>query len=146
MNVRQMPLEELELLSYTDIAYELLKLDKKAKTTPVLFGEVCKLLEISEDNMMEMIGDFYTTLTTDKRFLLLDSAEWDLKEFHAVKTIVDDIEEEDSSEEETEDEEETTSETEDEAVASDIDDFDDADETIDDLEDLVVVTEDELEE
>ncbi len=146
MNVRQMPLEELELLSYTDIAYELLKLDKKAKTTPVLFGEVCKLLEISEDNMMEMIGDFYTTLTTDKRFLLLDSAEWDLKEFHAVKTIVDDIEEEDSSEEETEDEEETTSETEDEAVASDIDDFDDADETMDDLEDLVVVTEDELEE
>ena len=146
MNVRQMPLEELELLSYTDIAYELLKLDKKAKTTPVLFGEVCKLLEISEDNMMEMIGDFYTTLTTDKRFLLLDSAEWDLKEFHAVKTIVEDIEEEDSSEEETEDEEETTSETEDEAVASDIDDFDDADETIDDLEDLVVVTEDELEE
>lgn len=146
MNVRQMPLEELELLSYTDIAYELLKLDKKAKTTPVLFGEVCKLLEISEDNMMEMIGDFYTTLTTDKRFLLLDSAEWDLKEFHAVKTIVDDIEEEDSSEEEAEDEEETTSETEDEAVASDIDDFDDADETMDDLEDLVVVTEDELEE
>ncbi len=146
MNVRQMPLEELELLSYTDIAYELLKLDKKAKTTPVLFGEVCKLLEISEDNMMEMIGDFYTTLTTDKRFLLLDSAEWDLKEFHAVKTIVDDIEEDDSSEEETEDEEETTSETEDEAVASDIDDFDDADETMDDLEDLVVVTEDELEE
>ena len=146
MNVRQMPLEELELLSYTDIAYELLKLDKKAKTTPVLFGEVCKLLEISEDNMLEMIGDFYTTLTTDKRFLLLDSAEWDLKEFHAVKTIVDDIEEEDSSEEETEDEEETTSETEDEAVASDIDDFDDADETMDDLEDLVVVTEDELEE
>ena len=146
MNVRQMPLEELELLSYTDIAYELLKLDKKAKTTPVLFGEVCKLLEISEDNMMEMIGDFYTTLTTDKRFLLLDSAEWDLKEFHAVKTIVDDIEEEDSSEEETEDEEETTSETEDEAVASDIDDFDDADETMDDLEDLVVVIEDELEE
>ena len=146
MNVRQMPLEELELLSYTDIAYELLKLDKKAKTTPVLFGEVCKLLEISEDNMMEMIGDFYTTLTTDKRVLLLGSAEWDLKEFHAVKTIVDDIEEEDSSEEETEDEEETTSETEDEAVASDIDDFDDADETMDDLEDLVVVTEDELEE
>ena len=146
MNVRQMPLEELELLSYTDIAYELLKLDKKAKTTPVLFGEVCKLLEISEDNMMEMIGDFYTTLTTDKRFLLLDSAEWDLKEFHAVKTIVDDIEEEDSSEEETEDEEETTSETEDEAVADNIDDFDDADETMDDLEDLVVVTEDELEE
>ena len=80
MNVRQMPLEELELLSYTDIAYELLKLDKKPKTTHALFKEVCDLLQISEDNMMDMIGDFYTTLTTDKRFILLDSAEWDLKE------------------------------------------------------------------
>ena len=48
MNVRQMPLEELELLSYTDIAYELLKLDKKPKTTRDLFKEVCDLLEISE--------------------------------------------------------------------------------------------------
>jgi len=146
MNVREMPLEELELLSYTDIAYELLKLDKKPKTTPVLFGEVCKLLEINEDNMMEMIGDFYTTLTTDKRFLLLDSAEWDLKEFHAVKTIVDDIEDEDSSEEETEEDDEPSSEIEDEAVVSDIDDFDSSDDDMDDLEDLVVVTEDELEE
>lgn len=143
MNVRQMPLEELELLSYTDIAYELLKLDKKPKTTPALFGEVCKLLEISEDNMMEMIGDFYTTLTTDKRFLLLDSAEWDLKEFHSVKTIIDDEDDESDEDEEETDEPEGT---EDEAVASDMDDFDDADDDMDDLEDLVVVTEEEMEE
>lgn len=144
MNVRKMPLEELELLSYTDIAYELLKSDKKPMTTPVLFGEVCKLLEISEDAMMDMIGEFYTTLTTDKRFLLLDSAEWDLKEFHAVKTIVDDEDEE--NEEETEDEEEIAEETEDDAVESDIDDFDDLDDDSDDLEDLAIVTEEEMEE
>lgn len=142
MNVRQMPLEELELLSYADIAYELLKLDKKAKTTPVLFGEVCKLLEISEDAMFEMIGDFYTTLTTDKRFLLLDSSEWDLKEFHVVKTIIDDEE----SEEEESEEEEAIEGTEDEAVMGDPDDYDDIDESMEDLDDLVIVTEDELEE
>lgn len=145
MNVRQMPLEELELLSYTDIAYELLKLDKKPKTTPALFGEVCSLLEISEDNMLEMIGDFYTTLTTDKRFILLDSAEWDLKEAHVVKLVVDDEEDEDVSEESLE-EEEIDQGTEDDAVVADTDDFDDTDETIDDLDDLVVVSEDELEE
>ena len=142
MNVRQMPLEELELLSYADIAYELLKLDKKAKTTPVLFGEVCKLLEISEDAMFEMIGDFNTTLTTDKRFLLLDSSEWDLKEFHVVKTIIDDEE----SEEEESEEEEAIEGTEDEAVMGDPDDYDDIDESMEDLDDLVIVTEDELEE
>ena len=141
MNVRQMPLEELELLSYTDIAYELLKLDKKPKTTHALFKEVCDLLQISEDNMMDMIGDFYTTLTTDKRFILLDSAEWDLKEAHSVKTIIDD--EDDDEESEDEEIEETEPEgTEDEAVSGDLDDFDDAD---DDMDDLTILTEEEME-
>lgn len=143
MNVREMPLEELELLSYTDIAYELLKLDKKPKTTPVLFGEVCKLLEISDDTKLDLIGEFYTTLTTDKRFVLLDNAEWDLKEFHVIKPIVDEDEDEDSLEEQ-EDEEEPEG-MEDDAIVTDEDDFDDADE-MDDLEDLVVVSEEELEE
>ena len=142
MNVRQMPLEELELLSYTDIAYELLKLDKKPKTTRDLFKEVCDLLEISEDNMFEMIGDFYTTLTTDKRFILLDSAEWDLKEAHSVKTIVDDEEDEDE-EDETDEEAE---EVEDEAVTNEEEDFDDIDDDMDDLEDLAIVAEEELDE
>ena len=137
MNVRQMPLEELELLSYTDIAYELLKLDKKPKTTRDLFKEVCDLLEINEDNMFEMIGDFYTTLTTDKRFILLDSAEWDLKEAHSVKTIVDD--------EEDEDEEEPEEEA-DEAISDEEEDFDDIDDDMDDLEDLAIVTEEEMDE
>lgn len=145
MNVRQMPLDELELLSYADIAYELLKLDKKPKTTPVLFGEVCGLLDINEDNMMDMIGDFYTSLTTDKRFVLLDNAEWDLKEFHIIKPIVDDEdEEEDSLEEQSEDE--VSDETEDEAVTDDSDDYDDGDEITDDLEDLAIVNEEDLEE
>ena len=140
MNVRQMPLEELELLSYTDIAYELLKLDKKPKTTHALFKEVCDLLQISEDNMMDMIGDFYTTLTTDKRFILLDSAEWDLKEAHSVKTIIDDEDDDEVSEDEE------IEGTEDEAVSGDLDDFDDEDDDMDDLEDLAIVTEEEMDE
>ena len=132
MTVRQMPLEELELLSYTDIAYELLKLDKKPKTTPVLFGEVCKLLNIDEDTMFDLIGDFYTTLTTDKRFVLLDNAAWDLKEFHVIKPIVDEEDEEPEG-------------TEDELVEEDEEDFDEIDE-MDDLEDLAIVSEEDLEE
>lgn len=148
MNVREMSLEDLELLSYTDIAYELLKLDKKPKTTPVLFGEVCKLLEIGEDAMYEMIGDFYTTLTTDKRFLLLNDATWDLKETHVVKPIIDDEDEEDEAPE-TEDEEveyKESDETEDEAVEEDAEDYDDSDAEDDDLDDLSIVTEEEMEE
>ena len=139
MNIRQMPLEELELLSYTDIAYELLKLDKKSATTPVLFGEVCKLLQIDENSMYEMIGDFYTTLTTDKRFILLDNAEWDLKENHKVKPIVDD-------EEEVVEEQEESEESEDDAVANDEEDYEEDTDDLDDLDDLAIVTEEEMEE
>ncbi len=143
MNIRNLPLEELELLSYADIAYELLKEDRKPSKTPVLFKEVCSLLEISEDAMFEMIGDFYTTLTTDKRFILLDDAEWDLKEFHVVKTVIEEDEEENSEEEEEVDPEEVT-ETEDELVEQDMEDYDDLDE--DDLDDLSILTEEEMEE
>lgn len=142
MNVRQMPLEELELLSYADIAYELLKLDKKPKTTPVLFKEVCSLLEINEDAMFEMIGDFYTTLITDKRFILLDNAEWDLKEFHSVAKIVDEEDDEEESSDSEEPEKEEV-ETEDEAVIGNEEEYDDDD---DDLSDLAILTEEELEE
>lgn len=145
MNVRQMPLEDLELLSYTDIAYELLKLDKKSKKTNDLFKEVCNLLQISEDNMLDMIGDFYTTLTTDKRFILLDTAEWDLRDAHSVKTIIDDEEDEEVDDEEEETEEEPE-ETEDEAVTDNIEDFDDQDDDMDDLEDLAIVSEEEMDE
>lgn len=145
MNVRQMPLEDLELLSYTDIAYELLKLDKKSRKTNDLFKEVCNLLRISEDNMLDMIGDFYTTLTTDKRFILLDTAEWDLRDAHSVKTIIDDEEDEEVDDEEEETEEEPE-ETEDEAVTDNIEDFDDQDDDMDDLEDLAIVSEEEMDE
>lgn len=142
MNIREMSLEQLELLSYADIAYELIKNDKKAMATPVLFGEVCKLLEIGEDAMFDMIGDFYTTLTTDKRFILLDDAKWDLKEFHSVKTIVEEEDEEESVQEEDEVEIEGT---EDDAVIGDSEDYDD-DADVDDLDDLSIVAEEDLEE
>lgn len=142
MNVREMPLEKLELLSYTDIAYELLKLDKNTKTTPELFGEVCSLLEISEDAMYDMIGDFYTTLTTDKRFILLDSTKWDLKENHSVEKIVDEDDEED---EESEEDNMDSEGTEDEAVEPDVEEYDEDPED-DDLSDLAILTEEEMEE
>ena len=144
MNIKKMSLEELEQLSHTDIAYELLKESKKGKNTAKLFGEVCKLLKIDEDAMMDMISDFYTNLTTDKRFILLENATWDLKENHSVKPIIDEEDEEDTETEEEQSEEEAE-ETEDEAVINDEEDFDDIDDDVDELDDLVVVSEEELE-
>ena len=139
MKIKEMPLDELELLSYLDIAYELLRTEKKQKTTQELFGEVCDLLKISNDDKMEMIGDFYMNLSMDKRFIMIDD-KWDLKEFHSIKPVMDD-----DDDEIVEDEIETSYETEDDDFKVESDDDND-DDDMDDLGDLVVVDEEELEE
>ena len=48
MSIREKDKLDLELMSYTDIAYEIIKEDKKQYNTPNLFREVCNLLELSE--------------------------------------------------------------------------------------------------
>lgn len=142
MKLKDMPIEEIELLSYTDLTYRLIKENKKSMTTPDLFREICSLLEYSEDDFVSKIGDYYTSLALDKRFVLLESNEWDIRDHHSVQLVLDDEDEEEL--EETEDVEE---EIETEEPEEDIDEVID-EEIIDDeeLEDLSIVDEEELEE
>lgn len=142
MTLNKMPKVELELLSYTDIAYMLLKENKKTMNTPSIFKKICELLEIGDEEYALKIGDFYTSLTTDRRFLLLENAEWDLKENHVVKV---EVEEDEMEEVEESDEVEETEETEemedlDEVLDDDLEDLDD------DLEDFSLAEEEETEE
>ena len=139
MNINKMKKEELELLSFTDIAYEILKEEKQSKSTVDIFRRISELLELSEDEFALKIGDFYTTLTTDKRFLALEDGNWDLKERHSTKVVIED---EDDIDMEVED---TTGDVEEEEdITTDYDENEDyAD---DDLEDLVVIDTDENEE
>lgn len=145
MSIRKMKLEELELMSYNDIAYEIIKTDKKKYDTKKLFKEVCNLLKLDEDTYLEQIGDFFTALTTDGRFILLDSKNWDLKENHKVKVVIDDGDEEEI-EEGTLDEEASDEDTED--LEDDYSDeaIDDSKEDEEDLQDLTIVDEDDIEE
>ena len=147
MSIRKKKLEELELMSYTDIAYEIIKEDKKKYDTKKLFKEVCKLLELDDDTFAEQIGDFFTALTTDGRFILIDSKSWDLKENHKVKIVVDDGDEEDIELEDTEE-----SDDEDAGDNEDVEDdysdeaVDDSKNDSDDMEDLTIVDEEDIEE
>ncbi len=145
MKIKEMSLEDLELLSYIDIAYKLIKETKKTYSTPKLFGEICKLLKIDEEEMKEKIGDFYTSLTIDKKFILLDNLNWDLKENHKVKVIVEnDIEDQ---LEESDDLDEDVKLEDDAIIGDEVDELDTTlDEDVDELEDLSIISEDELEE
>lgn len=140
MNIFKMSKEELELLSFTDIAYEILKKEKSSKSTVEIFRTISELLGLSEDEFAAKIGDFYTTLTTDKRFYALTDGNWDLKDRHTAKIVIDDDDDLDVDLDEVND-----------ADDEEIDDKDidyDANEDYEDndLEDLVVIDNDENEE
>ena len=145
MNINKMSKEELELLSNKDITYYLLEDSKKSINTADLFKKIIKLLELPESSFDAKIGDYYTALATDKRFILLEDGTWDLRSRHTSDKVVKLV---DSDEEEDEDEEEVEKEEiEDEIEEDNYDDNDDDiyDDNDDDLKDLVIIDEDELE-
>ena len=141
MNLSKMTKEELETLSYADLTEMILKEEKNSLNTPSIFKKICKLLELSDDEYASQIGDFYTSLTTDKRFILLDNACWDLRDRHKIEIVLDDEEEADEAFEDEDNEED------DNEIEDDIDAIDDESiEQDDDLDDLTILDEDEIEE
>lgn len=144
MKLKDMNLEELELLSYTDLTYMILKEEKKTMNTPTIFRKICELLGLSEEDFSEKIGDYYTSLTIDKRFLMLESGEWDVRDNHVVDISLEEEDEEATSDEEEMEEIDDIEEENEENIDSVIDD-DDLDDVDDDIEDLAVLDEEEME-
>ncbi len=140
MSIKNMTKEDLELLSNKDITNLLLE-EKGKQSTPDLFKKIIKLLDLPESTFDQKIGDYYTSLTTDKRFILLEDGKWDLRSRHTSDKVikVDDDEDEDIEEVEEEEQEEETDDF--DSIDNDEDDIDDDD---DDLKDLVVLDEDEM--
>ena len=143
MKLNKMKKEELETLSYTDLTEMILKEEKKSLNTPSIFKKICSLLELTDDEYASQIGDFYTSLTTDKRFVLLDNACWDLRDKHKIEINLNEEDEEDDDTEDEEDDDENV-----ETVSSEhIDSMEDEEgiDQDDDLDDLTILNEDEME-
>ena len=149
MSLKTMKKEELELLSNKDIAFMILEESKRKLNTADLFKKIIKLLDLPESVFEKKIADFYTALSTDKRFILLDNGKWDLRTNHTsdkiIKVISDDDDEEEEEEEDEEKEDDSQDEDLDEDSYDDKEDEDYDDETNEELKDLVVIDEDELE-
>lgn len=140
----KIPKEELELMSNKDIAALILENSKRTINTADLYKKIMKLLDLPESSFESKIADFYTSLSTDKRFILLANGKWDLRNKHTSDKVIKVSNEEDEDEE---DEEEPTNQV-DEIEEDNYDDTDDEDyddETNEELKDLVVIDEDELE-
>ncbi len=136
MKLKDLKEEELETMSFDDLAYIILKEKGKKMKTADIFKIICDTLKLGENAYTNQIGEFYTLLSTEKRFIQLDKGFWDLRENHTAK-----IEIETEDEEETDEEvEEEIEEDEDEMYLDETKEADD-DETDDDLQDLVIMDE-----
>ena len=132
--------EELETMSYDDVAYIILKTKKKKMKIQDLFKLVIKSMELPEKSFEDHIADFFGLLSTDQRFVMLEKGYWDLKENHKAEVVIDDDDEEIEEEIKENTEEDTEGDTE-ETINYD-DELIDDDETEDDLKDLVVIDDD----
>lgn len=145
MKLDKMKKEDLEQLSYKDITSLILE-EEGAKNTLNLFERIVSLLKLPKSTLENKIGDYYTTLSTDKNFVLLEDGVWDLRKRHTSDKVLRSDTEEDDEEEELEEEDKMDTEEQideddyDSQISAD-DDFDDND---DDLKDLVVLDEEEL--
>jgi DNA-directed RNA polymerase delta subunit len=153
MKLKDLSIEDLEVMSHKDIAYYCIKESKKSIKINILFKNICDLLGNDEDFYKDKIADFYTSLTLDKRFVLLEDATWDLREHHSVAIEVENDENEECEEveEEVEEEIEEAEEIEEEPEEDNdplnlvLDDEIDEDELEDELADFSIITEEELE-
>lgn len=145
--MKEIKREEIMNMSYKDITYLILEKEKKGINTLELFTKIINVLELPSSIIENKIGDYYTSLTTDKRFILIDGL-WDLRTRHTSDKIIIDSIDEDDIELDSLDEEDINIENEYEEEDDDYtsnslakDDYDDND---DDLSDLVILDEDEL--
>ena len=146
MSLKDMKKEDLELLNNKDITYLILEGRKTTLNTADLFKRIIKLLELPESTFEEKIADYYTALSTDKRFILLSNGTWDLRNRQKSDKIL-----KANIEEDEEDDEEELEEHQEEEIDDDEENYDDKEdeeydeETNEELKDLVIIDEDELE-
>jgi len=135
MKLNGLTKEELELMSYDDLAFLILKDENKKMKINDLFKKVCKILNLKDNIFESQIADFFEILTTDKRFTMLEDGSWDLKEKHSEKVVIDEDDDEIFIEETEEIEDEPNNLFEEEEEES----------TDEDLKDLVVIDEEDEE-
>lgn len=133
--------EDLETMSFDDIAYIILKEKGKKMKINDIFKIICDELNLGDAAFEAQIGDFFALLATEKRFIQLEKGYWDLRENHTAEISIKEIEDE-LEDEVIEEEKEYDDEYEDEEkdFYDDIDDMED-DGQDEDLKDLVIVDE-----
>lgn len=148
MKLKELTREELEQLTYTELAERVLT-EKGTKLKIVdIFKKICDLLELPESAFENQVADFFELISTDKNFIVLDKGYCDLRKKHAPKAVV--VDEEDESidvevdmEESDEDIIESETENEEDIFYDSSSEDDDVTDDDDELDDFIMVDEEE---
>ena len=142
MKLKNMSREELEMMSYAEIASLILTESKKKMKIAEVFKKICDLLGLSDAEYENGISEFFEIISTNKLFTVLPQGFCDLKVRHKTKIVLDDEDDESSVDEENEEESEET-EGEEEEIFYDEPNEDDDVVDDDELQDFVIMDEDE---
>lgn len=133
MKLKELTQEELDTMSYDDLAYIILEENGKKMKLLDIFKKIAKVLKMDYSEVENRIADFFELMSTDKKFVMLEKGYWDLSEKHIKSVIIEDEEEIEIDETDENDEDEEKNE---EIFYSKDDEPEDED---DDLSDLVII-------
>ena len=106
--MKDMTYEEIELLSYTDLLFTI-KENKQPMNTPTNLENLW-FTNMTKSIMLKPLV-IIISLTIDKRFVLLENNEWDIRDHHSIAITLDEEDDDDFISDDDEDEEEVIAET-----------------------------------
>ncbi|QPC47743.1 DNA-directed RNA polymerase subunit delta [Mangrovibacillus cuniculi] len=147
MSVRELPQDQLQEMSFIEVATALLTESKQPMTFQEMVDEISSILSLSEEETKRRMIPFYTDLNVDGRFLAVAEGRWGLRAWYPL----DQVEEEQAptikvrkKKAKAEDEEDGFDDIEEDLDLEELDDFEDEDLT--DEEDFDDIDEDDDEE
>lgn len=167
MKLANLSKEEVSEMAYIEIANVLLIEKKEAIDFKVMMDKIQKLLGLTDEEVSAKMGQFYTDLNVDGRFISIGDNRWGLKGWYPVeqveeetvpaskvkkkkkgkKALVDDFDDEDEVLDFEDLDDFDDDDDEDDSLIDDFDDIDDIDDDEDDddedlIEDEVIVEDD----
>lgn len=85
------PKEEIQELSFVEIAYLILKEEKK----PLPFSQVLEIAmgykDLTDEELQDKLAQFYTDLNVDGRFVCIGDNQWGLKVWYPVESSEEEL-------------------------------------------------------
>lgn len=77
----------MKVISLPETAFEVLTAANGTMTFAELYGKVAEIAEMSEEEKAARIGQFYTDISLDGRFVCLSDNFWDLRSRHSYDKV-----------------------------------------------------------